>query len=161
MDILYKKAVVSMDILIFIGIFLIIAVSGVIMQKAHEQSEKESRFDTENPLSGMPIISTEPHYINNNRAIKYTESVTGTAIIRQPLKNALQTKWAQFFKSKNAYKKDMRRVSKQAVINMKKSAKHAHLIVNTRVQTSVIKSQNILEPDKVCAVAYGVAITYY
>jgi len=150
-----------MDILIFIGLFLIVSVSGIMMQKAHEQSEREKRFDNADPLVGMPIISTEPHYINNNRAIKYTEAVTGTAIIEQPLKNVLQAKWAQFFKNKNAYKKDLNRVSKQALFNMKQSAKHAHLIVNTRVQTSVIKSQNLLEPDKVCAVAYGVAITYY
>lgn len=150
-----------MDLLIFIGIFLIISVSGIMMKKAHEQSEREKMIDEANPLPGMPIISTEPHSITKNRAIKYTESVTGTAIIEQPLKNALQTKWAQFFRSKNAYKKDIKKVSKQAVFNMKQSARHAHLIVNTRVQTSVIKSQNILEPDKVCAVAYGVAITYY
>jgi len=150
-----------MDLLIFIGLFLIVAVSGIMMQRAHEESEREKRIEKMNPLSGIPIISTEPHEIRHNKAIKYTENVTGTAIIEQPLKNALQSKWAQFFKSKNAYKKDLRKVSKQAVFNMKQSARHAHLIVNTRVQTSVIKSQNLLEPDKVCAVAYGVAITYY
>ena len=150
-----------MDILIFLGIFLITAVSGIMMQRAHAQSERERRFDRANPIEGMPIISTEPYRITNNRAIKYTENVTGTAILEQPLRNALQKRWAQFFKNKNDYKKNMRRVSKQAVINMKRSAKHAHLIVNTRVQTSVIKSPNILEPDKLCAVAYGVAVTYY
>ena len=150
-----------MDILIFIGLFLIVSVSGIIMKKAHEETEREQRFEAANPLAGMPIISTETHEIKTNRAIKHTEAVTGTAVIEQPLKNVLQTKWAQFFKSKDAYKKELKKVSKQAVFNMKESAKHAHLIVNTRVQTSVIKSHNVLEPDKVCAVAYGVAITYY
>ena len=150
-----------MDLLIFLGIFLIIAVSGIMMKKAHEQAEKEKQFEMANPLAGMPIISTEPHFLTKNDSIKYSESVTGSAIIEQPLKNILQSKWDKFFNSKNVYKKQMRKAAKQAVFNMKRSAKHANLIVNTRVQTSVIKSPNLLEPDKICAVAYGVAITYY
>ena len=149
-----------MDLLIFIGIFLIIAVSGIMMKKAHDQAEKERQFEMANPLSGMPIISTEPHFLTKNNSIKYSESVTGSAIMEQPLRSALMAKWDTFFNN-NPYKKQMRKVAKQAVFNMKRSAKHANLIVNTRVQTSVIKSPNLLEPDKICAVAYGVAITYY
>ena len=150
-----------MDLLIFIGIFLIIAVSGIVMKKAHEQAEREKRFEMANPLSGMPIISTEPHFLTKNDSIKYSESVTGSAIIEQPLRSVLQAKWDRFFNNKNPYKKQMRKAAKQAVFNMKRSAQHANLIVNTRVQTTVIKSPNMLEPDKICAVAYGVAITYY
>ena len=150
-----------MDFIILGGLFLFFSLLGVWSLKNNEKKEREKRFDELNPIMGQPLISTEPHVIQNNKAIKYSEPVTASVIVEQPLSVALQNRWAHFFKSKKYYEKEFKKASKLAVIKMKRTANDAHLIVNTRVQTSVIRSDNILESDKICAVAYGVAITYY
>lgn len=149
-----------MDFLILGVLFLFFSFFGLWSLKQNEKKERERRFDELNPIIGQPVISTEPHVVNE-KAIKYSEPVTASVIVDQSLKTALQNRWMHFFKSKKYYAKEFKRASKLAVIKMKHSANDAHLIVNTRVQTTVIRSDNILEPDKICAVAYGTAITYY
>ena len=150
-----------MDFIILGGLFLFFSLLGTWSLKHNEKKEKERRFDELNPIMGQPVISTEPHEIQNRRAIKHLEPVTASVIVEQPLATALQNRWVHFFKSKKYYAKEFKKASKLAVIKMKRTANDAHLIVNTRVQTSVIRSDNILESDKICAVAYGTAITYY
>ncbi|MBQ2645474.1 heavy metal-binding domain-containing protein [bacterium] len=149
-----------MDFLILGVLFLFFSFLGLYSLKQNEIKEREKRFNAINPIIGQPVISTEPHVINKN-AIKYSEPVTASVILNQDLKTVLQNRWMHFFKSKKYYEKEIKKASKLAVIKMKYNANHAHLIVNTRVQTSIIHSNNILEPDKICAVAYGTAITYY
>ena len=99
--------------------------------------------------------------IQKNKSIKHSEPVTASVIVAKPFSIALQNRWAHFFKSKKYYAKEFRKASKLAVIKMQKTANDAHLIVNARVQTSVLRSSNPLEADRICAVAYGTAITYY
>lgn len=149
-----------MDFLILGVLFIFFSCLGLWSLKKNEQMERERRFDELNPIMGQPVISTEPHEIDL-RAIKFSEPVTASVIVDSSLKTALQNRWMRFFKSKKYYAKEFKRASKLAVIKMKHTANDAHLIVNTRIQTSVIRSDNILEPDKICAVAYGTAITYY
>jgi len=149
-----------MDFVILGVLFLFFSFLGLWSLKRNERMERERRFDELNPIVGQPVISTEPCVVNM-RAIKFSEPVTASVIVEQPLKTVLQNRWMQFFKSKKYYSKEFKRASKLAIIKMKHTANDAHLIVNTRVQTSVIRSDNLLKPDKICAVAYGTAITYY
>ncbi|MCR5261647.1 MAG: hypothetical protein K6C94_07390 [Candidatus Gastranaerophilales bacterium] len=149
-----------MDFLILGVLFLFFSFLGLWSLKRSERLEREKRFDELNPIVGQPVISTEPCAVNLS-TIKYSQPVTASVIVEQPLKTVLQNRWAHFFKSKKYYAKEFKRASKLAIIKMKHSANDAHLIVNTRVQTSVIRSEKLLEPDKICAVAYGTAITYY
>lgn len=150
-----------MDFVILGGLFLFFSCFGLISLKRNERIEKERRFAAINPIMGQPVISTEPHTITKNKSIKRKMPVTASVIVEQPLSKVLKSRWMKFFKSKKYYDKEFKKASKLAVIKMKKVANDAHLIVNTRVQTSVIRSNNILEPEKICAVAYGEAITYY
>ena len=149
-----------MDFLILGVLFLFFSLFGLWSLKRNERKERERRFDELNPIMGQPVISTEPHVIDS-RVIKSSEKVTASVIVDPSLKIALQNRWVHFFKSKKYYAKEFKRAAKLAVIKMKQTANDAHLIVNTRVQTSVIRSENPLEPDRICAVAYGTAITYY
>lgn len=151
-----------MDFVILGGLFLFFSCFGFWSMKNNEKQEREKKFDAINPILGKPLISTEPHvFQQQNSTIKSSERVTASVIVSQPISKVLKNRWAHFFKSKKYYEKEFKKVSKLAVIKMKNSATDAHLIVNTRVQTSVIRSGNPLEPDKICAVAYGTAITYY
>lgn len=150
-----------MDFVILGGLFLFFSCFGLISLKRNERQEKERLFAELNPIMGQPVISTEPHSLKENKSIKSEMPVTASVIVEQPLSHVLQSRWMKLFKSKKYYDKEFKQASKLAVIKMKKVANDAHLIVNTRVQTSVIRSGNILESEKICAVAYGVAITYY
>ena len=150
-----------MDFLIFGGIFIFLLILGFWSLKRSEKLEFERKFEAHNPIMGQPLLSTEPHVIQKNKSIKHSEPVTASVIVAQPFSIALQNRWAHFFKSKKYYAKEFRKASKLAVIKMQKTANDAHLIVNARVQTSVLRSSNPLEADRICAVAYGTAITYY
>lgn len=150
-----------MDFLIFGGIFIFLVFIGFLSLKQNERRELERKFEELNPIMGKPLLSTEPHIIKKNKSIKHSEPVTASVIVAQPFSTVLQNRWAHFFKSKKYYAKEFRRASKLAVIKMQKTANDAHLIVNARVQTSVLRSNNPLEADRICAVAYGTAITYY
>jgi uncharacterized protein YbjQ (UPF0145 family) len=150
-----------MDFLIFMGLFIFFSCLGFLSLRHNEKIEQEKSFERLNPILGKPMLTTEPHVVEKNKSIKYTEPVTASVIVSQPLSNVLKNRWAHFFHSKKYYKKEFNKASKLAVIKMQKTATDAHLIVNTRVQTSVLRSGNILEADKICAVAYGTAITYY
>lgn len=150
-----------MDFLIFGGLFIFLLCLGFWSLKHSETLEKERKFEELNPIMGKPLLSTEPHDIQKNKSIKHSEPVTASVIVSQPYSVALQNRWAHFFKSKKYYAKEFRKASKLAVIKMQKTALDAHLIANTRVQTSVLRSNNPLEADRICAVAYGTAITYY
>lgn len=151
-----------MDFIILGGLFLFFSCFGFWSMKQNEKREREKKFEEINPIVGKPLISTEPHVMRqDNSTIKSSEKVTASVIVSQPISNVLKNRWAHFFKSKKYYEKEFKKASKLAVIKMKNSVTDAHLIINTRVQTSVIRSSNPLEPDKICAVAYGTAITYY
>lgn len=150
-----------MDFLIFGGLFIFLLSLGFWSLKHSERLEKERRFEELNPIMGKPLLSTEPHDIQKNKSIKHSEPVTASVIVSQPYSVALQNRWVHFFKSKKYYAKEFRKASKLAVIKMQRTANDAHLIANTRVQTSVLRSNNPLEADRICAVAYGTAITYY
>ncbi len=150
-----------MDFLIFGGIFIFLVGLGFWSLKRNEKLEFERKFEALNPIMGQPLISTEPHNIQQNDTIKSTEPVTASVIVQQSMSKVLKNSWAHFFKSKKYYQKEFKDASKMAVLKMKNSAMDAHLIVNTRVQTSVIRSGRLLEADKICAVASGTAITYY
>ena len=150
-----------MDFLIFGGIFIFLVGLGFWSLKRNEKLEFERKFEALNPIMGQPLLSTEPHVIQKNRSIKHTEPVTASVIVQQSMSKVLKNSWAHFFKSKKYYQKEFKDASKMAVLKMKNSAMDAHLIVNTRVQTSVIRSGRLLEADKICAVASGTAITYY
>lgn len=150
-----------MDFIILGGLFLFFSCFGLLSLKRNEQIEREKRFAAINPIMGRPLISTEPHVIEKDKSIKNKMPVTASVVVEQPLSKVLKSRWMKFFKSKKYYDKEFKKASKLAVIKMKRVANDAHLIVNTKVQTSVIRSNNILEPEKICAVAYGEAITYY
>ena len=150
-----------MDLIILGGLFLILSGFAFWSLKRNEKKERQQLFDEINPIIGKPLISTEPHNIQQNDTIKSTEPVTASVIVQQSMSKVLKNSWAHFFKSKKYYQKEFKDASKLAVLKMKKSAMDAHLIVNTRVQTSVIRSGRLLEADKICAVASGTAITYY
>ena len=68
-----------MDFIILGGLFLFFSLLGVWSLKNNEKKEREKRFDELNPIMGQPLISTEPHVIQNNKAIKYLlkDSLTG------------------------------------------------------------------------------------
>ncbi len=150
-----------MDFLIFGGLFIFLLLLGYWSLKRSEKLEFEKKFEELNPIMGKPLLSTEPYELQKNKSIKNSEPVTASVIVAQPFSIALQNRWVHFFKSKKYYSKEFKRVSKLAVIKMQKTANDAHLIVNARVQTSVLRSNNPLEADRICAVAYGTAITYY
>lgn len=151
-----------MDFIILGALFLFFSCFGFWSMKRNEKLERERKFESINPIVGKPLISTEPHEISYfDAAIKKSKRVTASVIVEQPMDKVLKNRWAHFFKSKKYYEKEFKKASKMAVIKMKNTATDAHLIVNTRVQTSVIRSNNPLEPEKICAVAYGTAITYY
>ncbi len=151
-----------MDFIIFGGLFIFFLCFGIISMKRNERREREKRFEAINPILGKPLISTEPHDIKEWKAtVKDYKKVTASVIVSQPISKVIKNRWVQFFNNKKYYEKELKRASKLAVIKMKNTAMEAHLIVNTRVQTSIIRSGKLLEPDKICAIAYGTAITYY
>ena len=80
-----------MDLIIFVMLFIFFTSIGIYSKKRHEKEEREKLFEEINPILGKPLISTEPHEIEEiDTAIKSSEKVTASVIVSQPISKVIK-----------------------------------------------------------------------
>ncbi len=139
------------DILLF---FLALAAgyfSGSLVEKRHYQSIKER----ESKLLNLAAVTSE-NLLDENRLIKTTQFVHGNIVISTDYFKLIFSGLRSFLGGRiSAYETLVDRARREAILRMKEMAKDADIILNLRVETSLITQTGSVE-----AFAYGTAVYY-
>lgn len=147
-----------MDLILLILILIVTFITGSLIEKAHFNKLKKKEI----AYIRKPVVSFGTKNYSINRKIKKIELVHGEAVIAGDyFKNFVAGIKNMFGGRLTTLESIMDRARREAIVRMKEQAKDAHMIVNVRIESSMLNHVEMKNSVPKCAVyAYGTAITY-
>ena len=145
--------------LIFTFFLLLFAfTTGTIIEKSHYKKLRQKEIE----LIRLPAVSFGTKHYKINRPVKKVELVCGEAVIAGDyFKNYVADLKNMFGGRLTSLESIMDRARRQAIVRMKEQAKGANIIINVRLESSMMNHVDMKNSVTKCAVyAYGTAITY-
>lgn len=131
--------------------------AGSIIEKKHFKNIRKRERD----LIKFPTTCIGDNLICKNSKIKKMELVTGCAVIGSDYFKDFVSGFKTFFGGRmTSYESVIDRARREAVLRMRESALGANLIINMKLETTVLNDSVQNEPAQVAVLAYGTAITY-
>ena len=143
----------------FIALFLILTfTTGSLIERAHFNKVKKREI----ALLRQPVVSFGTKNYKINRPVKKIELVHGEAVIAGDyFKNFVAGIKNIFGGRLTSLESIMDRARREAILRMKEQAQGANIIVNVRIESSMLNHVEMKNSVPRCAVyAYGTAITY-
>ena len=147
-----------MDLLLLILILIITYITGSLIERAHFNKVKKREI----ALLRQPVVTFGTKNYKINRPIKKIELVHGEAVIAGDyFKNFVAGIKNIFGGRLTSLESIMDRARREAILRMKEQAQGANIVVNVRIETSMLNHVERKNSVPKCAVyAYGTAITY-
>ena len=147
------------DLLLIIVILGVTYATGSIIEKNHFKKIRQREI----ALVKKPVV-TFGKKLTTSKKIKNVELVTGEAAISGDYFKTFVSAFRNFFGGRMvSFESLMDRARREAILRMREKAKNANIIVNTRLESTMLNncddtSNNQL--PQVAVIAYGTAITY-
>lgn len=148
-----------MDLLVLIVILGLTFTTGSIIEKNHFKKIKAR----EKALLRQPFVSFDKKSYSSKKAIRKVEMVTGEVVISGDYFKSFVSSFRNLIGGRMvSYESLMERARREAILRMREKALGAHIIVNTRIESTMINNPNDPQNNlpQVAAIAYGTAITY-
>ena len=146
------------DLLLIIVILGVTYATGSIIEKNHFKKIRQREI----ALVKKPVV-TFGKKLTTSKKIKNVELVTGEAAISGDYFKTFVSAFRNFFGGRMvSFESIMERARREAVLRMREKAKNADIIVNLRLETAMLNTEdnNNNQLPKVSVIAYGTAITY-
>lgn len=146
------------NIILLVVTLLITFTTGSLIEKAHFNKVKKREI----ALIRLPAVSFGTKNYRITRPVKKIELVHGEAVIAGDyFKNFIASIKNIFGGRLTSLESIMDRARREALLRMKEQAKGANIIVNVRIESSMLNHVERKNSVPKCAVyAYGTAITY-
>lgn len=147
------------DLLLILLILIITYFTGSILEKNHFKKIKAREI----ALVKKPVVSFGKK-LTTNKKIKKVEFVTGEVVISGDYFKNFVSAFRNFFGGRMvSFESLMDRARREALLRMREKAKTADIIVNARLESTMLNicedNSNNLIPQ-VAVIAYGTAVTY-
>lgn len=145
--------------IIFLLIFLLITYSiGSSIEKKHYKKIKQREI----ALIKKPVVNNGAKTFKTNRKVKSIELVSGEVVISGDyFKNFVSELKKLFGGQLTPFESILDRARREAVLRMREKAKHANIILNTKIEYCMLNNLYVHGQIPKCAViAYGTAVTY-
>lgn len=148
-----------MDLLFLIVILALTFTTGSIIEKNHFKKIKAR----EKALLRQPLVSFDKKSYSSKKAIRKVEMVTGEVVISGDYFKSFVSSFRNLIGGRMvSYESLMERARREAILRMREKALGANIIVNTKIESTMINNPNDPQNNlpQVAAIAYGTAITY-
>lgn len=147
------------DIILILLLLGITYATGSILEKNHFKNIKQREI----ALVKKPVVSFGKK-LTTDKKVKKVEFVTGEVVISGDYFKTFVSSFRNFFGGRMvSFESLMDRARREAILRMREKAQNANIIVNTRLESTMLNncddtSNNQL--PQVAVIAYGTAITY-
>lgn len=147
-----------LNLIILLLMLIVTYVTGSVIEKSHMKKIKQREI----ALIRQPVVSFGTKNYNINRPVKKIQLVHGEAVIAGDyFKNFVANIKNIFGGRLTSFESIMDRARREAILRMKEQAKGANIIINVRIESTMMNHVNMKNSVPKCAVfAYGTAITY-
>lgn len=144
--------------LLISAILLIIAYfTGSIIEKKHFENIRAREIK----LMKLPHTSIGKRLISNKKPVKKVKLVTGCAVIASDHFKEFVSGFKTFFGGRmTSYESIIDRARREAILRMRESAVDSSIIINMKLETTILSDSLQKQPAQVAVMAYGTAITY-
>lgn len=148
-----------MDLLIILFVLGLTFTTGSILEKNHFKKIKEREI----ALVKKPVVSFGKK-LTTDKKIKKVEFVTGEVVISGDYFKNFVSAFRNFFGGRMvSFESLMDRARREAMLRMREKAKDADMIVNARLESTMLNACEDTSNNQipqVAIIAYGTAITY-
>ena len=137
---------------------LVAFTTGTLIEKAHYKKLKKKEIE----LIRLPAVSFGTKHYKINKPVREVKLVCGEAVIAGDYFKNYVADLKNFFGGRlTSLESIMDRARREAIVRMKEQAKGSDIIINVRLESSMMNHVDMKNSVTKCAVyAYGTAITY-